>query len=315
MHSKFADLEAMWGEVMDYTKIDPFSTATPGVKAAASGLARNRSKLDKEVDTILDDLWDGVSSGQARQMTVARKDEVLRKVLVARGTNGMPLSPTRRGDGGYDAYGQPGAQQDPQSPGMGGALVLPTTRDRREQQMDQQIQQQMADFGGVLAPPPAGSQDFETRRQLEIMRQDIMRLEGQVLLAVEAEEAELPPPPPLMKKPPAMFKAMQKAADFEEIAYRIQTSVVGQEPDSGGTPCNSVDDPSIPLIMPTRGGLKIANQLPAGGLKIANQLVALQKETNELKEAAVYEFGGPAARARMEEIQKEMKKDIRTKRN
>jgi len=298
MHSKFADLEAMWGEVMDYTKIDPWSSATPGVKAAASGLARNKVKLDKEVDDIIDDLWDGVSSGKARQMTGAMRDNAMRDALEARGFAGQPLSPSRQAAGGYDSYAPPGAGGFDSS-GMGLALQMPTQMSQQQMAPQQMGQQQIVDF----APPPAGAQDFETRRQLEIMRQDILRLEEQVLLAVEAEEAELPPPPPLVQKHPSGMKSLQAACDYEDMVYRIQTSACGSEGDCGGTLCNSIDDPNMPLIMP-----------PKGGMNVRKQIEALQKEAQELKEATVHEFGGPAARARMADMQRDMKKSIRTKR-
>merc|ERR1719316_765329 len=128
-------------------------------------------------------------------------------------------------------------------------------------QMDDlfQTQQQAVSF----QPPPAGAQDFETRRQLEIMRQDIMRLEGQVLAAVEAEENELPPPPPLMEKHPAGLKALQQAADYDDMVYRIKTREVGAEGDSGGTLCNSVHDPNMKLIMPPKGGMNVRQQIEA----------------------------------------------------
>jgi len=166
--------------------------------------------------------------------------------------------------------------------------------------MQQQQQGKMVQF---MDPPPEGAQDFETRRQLEIMRQDILRLEEQVLLAVEAEEAELPPPPPLMHMQPAGITAMTKAAYYEDVVQQIKEAHIGAEGDSGGTMCGSVDDPSIPLIMP-----------PRGGMKVRAQIEALQRDAEQLKEITVHEFGGPAARQRMADMQKEMKKAIRSKR-
>jgi hypothetical protein len=147
------------------------------------------------------------------------------------------------------------------------------------------------------APPPAGAQDYETRRQLEILRNEIARLEDQVMQAVEAEEEELPPPPPLVQKNPAGLSSFNRAAAYADIVNRIKISDVGFEPDSGGTPCNSVDDPHIPLIMP-----------PKGGLRIRQQIEHLQKEFQELKEATVEEIGGEAAARRMREVQDSVKK-------
>jgi len=123
-----------------------------------------------------------------------------------------------------------------------------------------------------------------------------LRLEEAVLQAVEAEEAELPPPPPLIQKHPAGIASLNKAAAYEDMVYRIKSSVVGAEPDSGGTPCNSVDDPNIPLIMP-----------PRGGMNVRKQLEALMKETQELKEATVQEVGGEAAARRMQQMQASVK--------
>lgn len=288
-HQRFSDLEAAWGEVMDYTKIDPFSTATPGVNAASAALSRNRRGLDEQVDNIIADLWDGVSSGQARTMTDSRKDDMMQEILRVPG--GMQLSPKRGGFDQRQGYA-PGMGGDPYSAaGLGLALQLPSPG-RPEPQAWPQDRQQLEAY-----PPPAGAQDFETRRQLEILRGDIMRLEEQVMVAVEAEESELPPPPPLVQKHAGGLACMNRASAYEDIVRRIKISEVGCEGDSGGTSCNSIDDPSVPLMMP-----------PKGGMKIRQQLEALQRECQELKETAVQEVGGESAARRMREMQESVKK-------
>jgi len=129
------------------------------------------------------------------------------------------------------------------------------------------------------------------------LRNEIARLEEQVMQAVEAEEDELPPPPPLIQKNPAGLSSYNRAMAYDDIVTRIKISDVGFEPDSGGTPCNSVDDPHIPLMMP-----------PKGGLRIRHQIEHLQKEYQELKEGVIEEIGGEAAARRMREVQDSVKK-------
>jgi len=270
LHQKFAHLQAQWGGVMDMTGIDAFSGGPRNVNAASASLSRNKRDLDQQADLIIADLWDGVTSGQNRSMTDERKDAMMQQILQAPG--GMPLSPTKRQEpGGYAPHGGGGRDDF--------ALAV-------------QVPYPEAGQMEMYAAPPAGAQDFETRRQLEILRGEMLRLEEQVLQAVEAEEQELPPPPPLVEKHRAGLRSLNRAAEYEDIYRRIKSSVVGCEADSGGTPCNSVDDPSVPLMMP-----------PRGGMKIRQQIEALQKETQELKEAAVQEIGGEAAARRMREMQ------------
>jgi len=236
-------------------------------------------------------------------MTDAKKDNMMQKILSAPGVPGpMQLSPKSHGrqhGGGYDQHGVPSGggydhwpQPGPPDVARGYnqmAIQLPSPDRRQEYAGPDQM--------AMYAPPPAGAQDYETRRQLEMMREDILALEEQVLQAVEAEEAELPPPPPLIQKGHSGLKALNQAAHFDEIVQRIKGSAVGAEPDSGGTPCNSVDDPSVPFIMPSRNSMKIRQQLEL-----------LQKETQELKEAAVVEVGGQSAGRRHAEMKTNIKK-------
>jgi hypothetical protein len=265
--------------------MDPFTTEPQRVKATSAALARNHRGLDNEVDAIIADLWDGVSSGQARSMNDHRKDALMEDILSRPGFG--PLSPQRQQ---FASQGPPSgamAMLGPPSPGPGLAMHMPSQQPPQAIPQQQQLE---------VYPPPAGAQDYETRRQLEMMRADILRLEEQVLQAVEAEEGDLPPPPPLIQKNPSGIQAFNKAVAYEEIVDRIQRSVVGAEPDVGGTPCNSVDDPNVPMMMP-----------PKGGMKIRQQIEALQKECQELREATVQEVGGEAAARRMREMQQSVK--------
>lgn len=306
IHNKFSELEAKWGEVMDYTKIDPWSTATPGVNAAALNLARNPYKLDQELSAVVEDLWDGVSAGAHKSSTEEQKDRIMRSTMAAQGTMGGRLSPGA--PGGYG--GGPGqvsfggtdyldAQLRTPGGGMGLAIQMPAHAAEKmaQQQMMAQPPQQ------AYSQPPAGAQDFETRRQLEIMRNEILRLEDQVLAAVEQEEADLPPPPPLVAKNPAGLAALTKAWEYDDMVDRIKVSVYGAEPSTGETACNSVDNPSVPLIKP-----------PVGGMGIRKCVSKLEQETKELREMTIHEFGGEAARTRMKDMQREMKADLRKKR-
>jgi hypothetical protein len=292
MHSRFSDLEAAWGEVMDYANIDPFSTSTPGVNAASLALSRNRGGLENQLNAVIADLWDGVSAGQHRSMTDFRKDNMMQQILSAPGNQGRPLSPNRHPQLMFPQQANssmaPGAE--PLSPGLGLSLQLPDPH--RNAPPAEPWQDEYAKDS--VYPPPVGAQDFETRRQLEIMRQDILRLEDAVLQAVEAEEANLPPPPPLIQKGGLIAhknNSMKKADAYEEIFQRISHSVVGAEPDIGGTPCNSVDNPNIAVMMP-----------PRGGINIRKQIEALTKEANQLQEDTIREFGGEGMARRMRAV-------------
>eukprot|EP00747_Dinoflagellata_sp_TGD_P164068 gnl/TRDRNA2_/TRDRNA2_183506_c0_seq1.p1 gnl/TRDRNA2_/TRDRNA2_183506_c0~~gnl/TRDRNA2_/TRDRNA2_183506_c0_seq1.p1 ORF type:complete len:442 (-),score=50.28 gnl/TRDRNA2_/TRDRNA2_183506_c0_seq1:29-1285(-) len=285
-HARFGQINDSWNGFLRQSVSGggPASPSRPALTATSQALARNPESLEREVDAVLSDLWDGIS---ATPPSGARHQNVIHN-------SGQLLHDLRRsGDHGPYIALEGSRQMDRQAETIerrSSATQRPSqlaVEARLPSQHDVDSLARRAGYPAEMQPPPSedGIQKqiaapTANRKELEQLLAHIDRLEKvmEEQARREEENAPMPPPPPLVKLPPRLT-AQQYAKDFNDIAQRISVAEVGRECDTGGTPQTAHE-----TVGEGKGGVVWPTAASDGGvLDVGREIQRLQVEVNAVR--------------------------------